>query len=101
MGSSRPAGFDPDPDTILHHGQILTVDAAFRVAQALAIKAGRIVALGANDDVLATAGRATRQIDLGGRTVLPGFVDAHAHLDREGLRHAYPNHHTNPTHIVH
>src|SRR5262249_38511219 len=46
---------------------------------------------GSNDTVLAMGGRSTRMLDLDGRTVLPGFVDAHAHMDREGLRHVYPN----------
>lgn len=80
----------PHIDMVLHNAQVLTVDSSFNVAQALAIKNGRIVAVGSNDDVLSTVGGRTRRIDLGGRTVVPGFTDAHAHMDREGLRRAYP-----------
>ena len=83
--------YSPYPDAVLHNGQILTVDPAFTVARALAIKDGRIVAVGSPDEMLATAGGRTRRIDLGGRTVIPGFADTHAHLDREGLRRAYPD----------
>lgn len=91
MADSRAAGYRPEPDTILYNGQVLTVDDEFRIAQALAVRGRRIVAVGADDDVLAAAGPDTRRIDLEGRTVLPGFVDTHAHLDREGLRRAYPD----------
>lgn len=83
-------GYDPYADTVLYNGHVLTVDPSFSVAQALAVKDGRLVAVGLDDDVLAAAGSRTRRIDLGGRTVVPGFVDAHAHMDREGLRRAYP-----------
>jgi predicted amidohydrolase YtcJ len=86
-----PGGYNPYPDLILHNAQVLTVDASFSVAQGLALKDDRIVAVGSNDEVLGTAGSTSRRIDLGGRTVVPGFVDAHAHLDREGLRRAYPD----------
>src|SRR3954464_13754882 len=102
MTDRQAAGYYPEPGLVLHNGQVLTVDAAFSTARALAVKGRRIVALGDDADVLATAGTATRRgaprraaaaapprVDLGGRTVLPGFVDTHAHMDREGLRHAY------------
>ncbi|MBK8050100.1 MAG: amidohydrolase family protein [Anaerolineales bacterium] len=68
------------PDLILHNGQIYTVDASMPWAEAIAIRKHRIVALGSNRDVLATAGSTTPCIDLGGRLVLPGFCDAHIHL---------------------
>jgi hypothetical protein len=83
--------YDPYPDAVIHGGQVLTVDPAFTVARAMAIKDGRVVAVGSRDEVLATPGSRTRRIDLGGRTVIPGFVDTHAHLDREGLRRTYPD----------
>jgi hypothetical protein len=70
---------DDLPDVILHHGKIVTVDPAFSLKQALAIRGGRIVAVGADEDVLKLNGPATRVIDLDGRTVLPGLMDSHMH----------------------
>lgn len=83
--------YDPRPDTVVFNAQVLTVDRAFSVAQALAIKGDRVVAVGSNHRVLGMAGPDTRRLDVGRRTVVPGFVDTHAHLDREGLRRAYPD----------
>src|SRR5207248_11416089 len=67
------------PDLVLYNGKIVTVDPAFSIAQAVAIGSGRFVAVGTNDAVRRTAGPATRQIDLGGRTVIPGLMDGHLH----------------------
>ena len=67
------------PDLVLYNGKIVTVDAAFTIAQAVAIRGDRFVALGTNDAVRASAGPATRQLDLGGRTVIPGLMDGHLH----------------------
>jgi len=67
------------PDLILHHGKIVTVDERFAVAQAVAVRGNRIVAVGDNEAVLARRGPQTRLLDLGGRTVLPGLIDAHVH----------------------
>lgn len=75
-----------DADLILHGGKVVTVDANFRIAEAVAIKGGRIVAVGSNDAVLAAErGPQTKMIDLRGRTVLPGLVDAHVHALGAGL----------------
>ena len=79
------------PDLIFHSGQVLTVDPAFSRAQALAVRGDRILAVGDDATVLALAGRDTVRVNLRGRTLLPGFVDAHAHLDREGLRSLVPS----------
>lgn len=67
------------PDLIVHHGKIVTVDPQFRVAQAMAIAGERILAIGSNEEILRLAGPGTRQIDLGGKTVLPGLIDSHVH----------------------
>jgi predicted amidohydrolase YtcJ len=67
------------PDLIVHHGKIVTVDADFTVAEAMAIKGDRIAAVGANDRILALAGPNTRLVDLQGKTVLPGLIDSHLH----------------------
>jgi predicted amidohydrolase YtcJ len=69
-------------DTILVNGKIVTVDDRFRIAQAVAIKGQRIVAVGGNDEVRKLAGSASRMIDLNGRTVIPGLIDNHAHFVR-------------------
>ena len=67
-------------DLIFHGGPILTMEASQPRAEAIAIAGGKIVAVGAKDAVLGHAGPATRQIDMAGRTLLPGFIDAHGHF---------------------
>ena len=76
-----------EAELVLHNANILTVDDAEPTAEAVAIAGGRFLAKGSNDDVLNLATSATRRVDLGGRTVVPGFVDAHTHLGYSGLRH--------------
>ncbi len=66
--------------TLFHGGPILTVDAGFAEAEALAIKGDRILAVGALAEVAAAAGADARRIDLQGRCLLPGFVEPHAHV---------------------
>ena len=75
------------PELILHGAHIRTVDAANPGAEAVAIAGGRFLAVGSNRDVLRLATGATRKVDLGGRTVVPGFIDAHTHVANSGLRH--------------
>jgi predicted amidohydrolase YtcJ len=72
-------------DTILVNGKILAVDAAFSTHEALAIRDGRILAVGRTAEVAKLAGPATRRIDLGGRTVIPGLIDSHMHATRAAL----------------
>jgi hypothetical protein len=72
----------PVPDLILSNGKIITVDERFTIAQAVAIKGDRIVAVGGNQDVARLAGPETRRIDLRGRAVTPGLIDNHMHLLR-------------------
>ena len=76
-----------EPQLILHNGNILTVDSQQPLAQAAAIADGRFLAVGNNEDVLATATARTKKIDLGGNTVTPGFIDAHTHPVYSGIRH--------------
>ena len=68
-----------DADLILHNGKILTVDSKFSIAQAIAMKDGKITAVGPNAAVLKERGAGTKVVDLGGKTVLPGLIDAHVH----------------------
>ncbi len=69
-------------DTVLVGGKIVTVDDRFTLAQALAIRDGRIVKVGATAEIEALKGPQTRVIELGGRTVIPGLIDNHAHWVR-------------------
>src|SRR6185503_15112742 len=69
-------------DLLLVNGKIVTVDDRFTIAQAVAIKGARIVAVGNSADIRKSAGPDTRVIDLRGRTVIPGLIDNHAHFVR-------------------
>jgi len=74
----------PAPDLVLSNGKIITVDERFTIAQAVAIKGDRIVAVGANPEINQLAGSNTRRIDLMGKAVIPGLIDNHMHLLRAG-----------------
>jgi hypothetical protein len=69
-----------EPVTLFRGGTILTVDAAFSEAEALAIRGNRILAVGTEAAVRAAAGAGAAEIDLAGRIMLPGFIDAHTHV---------------------
>ena len=69
-------------DIILMNGKIVTVDDRFTIAQAVAIKGQRIVAVGRSEEVRKLAGSGTRVIDLKGKTVIPGLIDNHSHWIR-------------------
>jgi hypothetical protein len=71
-------------DLIFHGGVLLTQDPACPVATALAVRAGRIAAVGRDEDILPLAGPGTRRVHLGGRTLVPGLNDAHAHIWKIG-----------------
>jgi predicted amidohydrolase YtcJ len=66
-------------DLVVLDARILTVDDGFRVAQALAVRDGRFVAVGSAAEVRARIGPTTRVIDGGGRTIIPGLIDSHVH----------------------
>jgi predicted amidohydrolase YtcJ len=72
-------------DLILRHGVVLTVDAADSIAEAIAIRDGRIIAVGQDEAVSRLAGPRTRVIELAGKTVTPGLIDTHAHLLSSGM----------------
>src|SRR5882757_8851036 len=90
-GALRPGFSMSFPDTVLHRGRVYTVDSNDRVVEAVAILKDEIVATGSSAEMLALAGPATRRIDLGGRAVVPGFVDGHPHMDGVGLRFLKPS----------
>ena len=77
---------DLSPDLILHNAILYTLTDHQPTAQAIAIKAGRILAVGADAEMLPLAGPATSVHDLGGRTVLPGIFDSHNHLLQVGVK---------------
>src|SRR4051812_40135003 len=68
-----------EPDLILHHGKIITVDNGFSIREAISISGNKIQQLGSGADILKTRGPKTEVIDLDGRMVLPGLMDSHAH----------------------
>ena len=76
-------GFN-DPDLVFSNGKVVTVDDRFTIAQAVAVKGDRIIAVGSNQDIAKLAGSGTKTIDLMGRTVIPGLIDNHLHLLRAG-----------------
>ena len=80
---------DLGAELILRNARVITVDDDFTVARAVAVQGERILAVGADADMDALAGAATRVIDVGGKAVVPGLIDGHAHMDREGLKDVY------------
>src|SRR5258705_2525929 len=86
-GSALFAMERSDPDMILYNGNFGTVNARQPRAQAVAISNSRFLAIGSNEEILAIAAGNGMKVDLGGKTVLPGFIDAHSHPAEAGLSH--------------
>jgi predicted amidohydrolase YtcJ len=78
-----------EPETVLYNGNIWTVDQSQPKAQAVAISGGRFLAVGSNEQVVPLATARTRKIDLGLKSVLPGFNDAHSHPVEAGVEHLH------------
>jgi predicted amidohydrolase YtcJ len=78
-GMAAPA-LAQTPDVIYHNAKVVTVNADFAVAQAVAVAGGKIVGVGSNEQIKALAGASTTLVDLGGKPLLPGFYDNHIHL---------------------
>jgi predicted amidohydrolase YtcJ len=79
LGGTASRAAEP-ADLVLRGGTVLTCDADNSAAQALAVRNGRILAVGSDADVVPLIGRDTRVIDLAGRTAIPGFIEGHGHL---------------------
>ncbi|MBI3894775.1 MAG: amidohydrolase family protein [Acidobacteria bacterium] len=91
------------PQMVLYNGKIVTMDdKSFTsnvgtIVQAMAVRDGKIVAMGNNGEIRALAGSQTKQIDLKGRTVLPSFIMTHEHpvdwafTEPRAFRHVFPN----------
>lgn len=78
--SSSPAGAPAQPaDMVVVNAKVVTLDAASRIAEAIAVRDGRIAVVGATADARALVGPGTRVVDAGGRTVIPGLIDSHVH----------------------
>jgi predicted amidohydrolase YtcJ len=89
FGIAAPVSLRASPvDILLVNGKIVTLDGTSSISEAIAIDAGRIAAIGSADELRKLAGAATRIIDLGGRTVIPGLIDSHIHSIRAGFRYA-------------
>ncbi|NOU70395.1 amidohydrolase family protein [Paenibacillus sp. LMG 31458] len=67
-------------DLVFHNGQVITVDRSNRTVEAVAVKGNRIVAVGSNDEMNIWIGEETKQIDLMGKSLLPGIIDSHLHI---------------------
>jgi predicted amidohydrolase YtcJ len=80
-------------DSVFINGKIVTVDAGFSIAESVAVTNGTFSYVGSNDGIDEYIGPETAIIDLNGNTVVPGFIDSHAHMDREGLKFILPSMH--------
>ena len=74
-------------ETVIKNANIMTMDSERPTAQALAMTHGRFLGVGSNEEVEGLVGPGTKVLDLGGKTVLPGFIDAHIHVLNSGVRH--------------
>lgn len=88
------------PDAIYHGGDIITVDDRNPAAEAVAIRSGKVVAVGMRDDVVKLKGENTKLIDLAGQALLPGFIDGHGHCFGTGLQAVSANLLAPPDHTV-
>ena len=87
LGSLNGQGVVYYADHVLHNGKVLTVDDEFTITQGVAIRDGKLVEVGSNQEVLRHAGPETTVIDLQGRTMMPGLVDTHSHPHESSIAH--------------
>lgn len=83
LAIAAPAFAAETADRILSHGNVITVDRKNPHAEAIAIRNGKILAVGSNAKILALGGPRTQVENLQGKTVLPGFIDAHGHFSMQ------------------
>src|SRR5262245_62454223 len=90
MNNTRPKdSTEAVADTIYTNGEVITVNDAKPSAEAVAVKDGKILDVGARDDVMRYQGASTEVVDLKGRTMVPGFVDGHSHICDYGALWGY------------
>ena len=75
------------PEIIMHNANIFTSNIDYPKAQAIAISNGKVIAIGNDADILRLSGSKTRRINIGGKTITPGFIDAHSHPAYSGRAH--------------
>jgi predicted amidohydrolase YtcJ len=87
VGATAPPPAEPEQaaDTVLLNGKVWTIDAQDSIAQAIAVKDGLIQAVGSDDDIRPLVGAETQTIELAGRSVTPGLIDPHNHMQVWGL----------------
>lgn len=86
IGCAGPAEERPEPaDLVLTHGKIVTLDDAVPTAEALAIRGGKVVAVGTDAEIEPYVGEGTEVLDLQGRLATPGFIEGHGHFLGMGL----------------
>jgi len=78
-----------EADLVVFNGHIITMDPQKPTATALAVKSYKVLAVGDEDEVIELIPNARRVIDLGGKTIIPGFIDAHTHLTSAGVKSAH------------
>jgi predicted amidohydrolase YtcJ len=76
---------------VLTNAKIITVDSAFSIAEAIAIAGETILAVGSAAEIASYIVPGTRIFDLRGQALMPGLIDSHAHMDREGLKSVFPS----------
>jgi predicted amidohydrolase YtcJ len=80
VGQSKAQSVPPEliryADLVLYNGNVLTADKNFTVAEAVAVRDGKILAVGSNKEIGQLAGPTTQRVDLRGRSVTPGFIDS-------------------------
>lgn len=79
------------PALVLSNAKVITLDGRSSICEALATEGRRILAVGTTADVLEAAGDGCEVIDVHGRAIIPGLIDTHAHMDREGLKNVGPD----------
>jgi len=78
-------------DVIVTNGKVATLDAGNSIHEAVAIAGDRITAVGTTGEIETFADAETKRINAAGKLVVPGLIDGHAHMDREGLKEALPS----------
>lgn len=86
LGAHGADAAEPVAELIYSGGPIVTVNELQPSAEAVAVRGGRIIAVGYRDEVMKLKGPKTRLVDLGGKTLLPGFVDPHGHVFNTGIQ---------------
>jgi predicted amidohydrolase YtcJ len=80
LGALTGCRATPAADLVLVNGKVITVDSADRIAEAIAVRGDKIVAVGTTAEIERLAGSQTRRVDLAGKAVTPGLIDAHNHF---------------------